>query len=231
MSRYEEVLVEGRSLLIVEDDALLRELVAGALETRGFRVTTAATAADAMRAVHAVDPDGALVDIDLGEGPTGFDFADRLLQQYPHVAIVFLTNLPDPRFADRDPNGLPRGVAYLRKSAISDVDAIIAALDSALRGGNLTQHRHDRNPKRPLANLTRRQIDVLRMVVDGKTNAQIADARGVTLKSVEATLQRAYLAIGIAPETNGNSRVLAARRFLEATEPTVRQLPAPESPG
>ena len=223
--------MEGRSLLIVEDDALLRELVAGALETRGFRVTTAATAADAMRAVHAVDPDGALVDIDLGEGPTGFDFADRLLQQYPHVAIVFLTNLPDPRFADRDPNGLPRGVAYLRKSAISDVDAIIAALDSALRGGNLTQHRHDRNPKRPLANLTRRQIDVLRMVVDGKTNAQIADARGVTLKSVEATLQRAYLAIGIAPETNGNSRVLAARRFLEATEPTVRQLPAPESPG
>ncbi len=223
--------MEGRSLLIVEDDALLRELVAGALETRGFRVTTAATAADAMRAVHTVDPDGALVDIDLGEGPTGFDFADRLLQQYPHVAIVFLTNLPDPRFADRDPNGLPRGVAYLRKSAISDVDAIIAALDSALRGGNLTQHRHDRNPKRPLANLTRRQIDVLRMVVDGKTNAQIADARGVTLKSVEATLQRAYLAIGIAPETNGNSRVLAARRFLEATEPTVRQLPAPESPG
>ena len=38
--------MEGRSLLIVEDDALLRELVAGALETRGFRVTTAATAAD-----------------------------------------------------------------------------------------------------------------------------------------------------------------------------------------
>jgi hypothetical protein len=69
------------------------------------------------------------------------------------------------------------------------------------------------------------------MVVDGKTNAQIAEARGVTLKSVEATLQRAYLAIGIAPETNGNSRVLAARRFLEATEPTVRKLPAPESTG
>ena len=223
--------MEGRSLLIVEDDALLRELVAGALESRGFRVTTAATAADAMRAVHVMDPDGALVDIDLGEGPTGFDFADRLLQQYPHIAIVFLTNLPDPRFADRDPNGLPRGIAYLRKSAISDVDAIVATLDSALRGGNLTQHRHDRNPNRPLAGLTRRQIDVLRMVVDGKTNAQIADARGVTLKSVEATLQRAYLAIGIAPETNGNSRVLAARRFLEATEPTVRKLPAPESTG
>ena len=55
--------MEGRSLLIVEDDALLRELVAGALETRGFRVTTAATAADAIRAVHVVDPDGALVDI------------------------------------------------------------------------------------------------------------------------------------------------------------------------
>lgn len=218
---------EGRSVLIVEDDALLRELVAEALESRGFRVTTAATAADAMRAVHAADPDGALVDIDLGEGPNGFDFAERMLKEYPHTAVVFLTNLPDPRFADRALDGLPRGIAYLRKSAISDVDSIIAALDAALRGGSLTAHRHDRSPNRPLASLTRRQIDALRMVVDGKTNAQIAAARGVTLKSVEATLQRAYLAIGIDPNADGNSRVLAARRYLEATDPTVRRMPSP----
>lgn len=210
--------MESRSVLIVEDDALLRELIAAALEGRGFTVVTASNAADAMRAAATADPDAALIDIDLGPGPNGFDFAERLRRDTPHVATVFLTNMPDPRFAERTSQGLPSGVAYLRKSAVSEIDTLVSALDSALRGTDVSTHRHDRMGNRPLANLTRRQIEVLSLVADGLTNTQIAERRGVTVKSVEETLQRAYAALGIAPTETGNSRVLAVRRFLQATD-------------
>lgn len=210
----------ARSILVVEDDSLLRELVAVALESRGFRVVTAASAADARRAHHQVDPDGLVLDVDLGPGPSGFDLADALRRQTPHLPIVFLTNLPDPRFADRDPEGLPTGVAYLRKSALSDIDALVDALDQALRGDVSAEHRHDRDANRPMAALTRKQIDVLRLIVEGRTNAQIAADRGISLKAVEEVVGRTFAALGLDANVDGNLRVTAVRRYLAATEGT-----------
>lgn len=207
-----------RSVLIVEDDALLRELLAVALESRGFAAFTAATASDARRAVARVDPDGLVIDIDLGPGPNGFDLADAIRRQAPHVAIVFLTHLPDPRFAGRGENDLPRGIAYLRKSALADLDTLVEAMDAALRGMPTGAHRHDLDPGRPLASLTRKQVQVLRMVAEGRTNAQIAEARGVSLKAVEESIGRTFAALGLDPAVDGNLRVAAVRRYLSITD-------------
>lgn len=208
---------EFRSVLIVEDEALLRDLMAAALESRGFTVDTAATAADAKRAFRRADPDCVIVDIDLGAGPNGFDLAEVLVRLVPHLPVVFLTNLPDPRFADRDPDGLPSGVAYLRKSALSDVDSLVEALDAALRGSVGAEHRHDRDRGRPLAGLTRKQLAVLRLLASGMSNAQIAQERGTTIKAVEDTVHRIAVALGIDPSIQGNLRVAAARHFLSAS--------------
>lgn len=206
-----------RSVLVVEDDALLRELLAVALERHGFSVDTAASASDAKRSFSRGDHDALVLDINLGPGPNGFDLAEVLRQQAPHVAIVFLTNVPDPRFVGRAPEDVPRGVAYLRKSSIGDVDALIVALDSALRGSGIDGLRQDRDPDRPLARLTRKQIAVLSLVAAGKSNAQIAEDRGVSVKAIEDTISRAAQALGIDTQEEGNIRVAAARRFLEAT--------------
>ncbi len=205
----------GRSLLVVEDNALLRELLASALEARDFVVHTAASVADAKRCVLRDDPDGVILDIELGPGPTGFDFADLLREISPHAAIVFLTNLTDPRFAARTSDGLSPGVAYLRKTALSDVDELVAALDAAMRGGVLKGYRHDRDPSRPLASLTRKQIEVMNLAADGKSNAQIAEDRGISVKTVEDLLSRAASALGVDAAQDGNIRVAAVRTFLE----------------
>lgn len=205
-----------RSVLVVEDDALLRELLASALERFDFVVETAASSADARRAFERGDHDALVVDIELGAGPNGFDLADALLAKSPHTAVVFLTNLPDPRFADRDPTGLPAGVAYLRKSKLVDVDTLVAALDRALRGLSVGEFRHDQDPARPMASLTRKQISVLRLMSMGRSNAQIAQERGVSVKAVEDTISRACQALGVS-SSDGNSRVTAVRRFLEQT--------------
>lgn len=206
-----------RSVLVVEDDALLRELLAVALERHGFSVDTAASASDAKRSFSRGDHDALVLDINLGPGPNGFDLAEVLRQQAPHVAIVFLTNVPDPRFVGRAPEDVPKGVAYLRKSSLGDVDALIVALDSALRGSGMDGLRQDRDPDRPLASLTRKQIAVLSLVAAGKSNAQIAEERGVSVKAIEDTISRAAQSLGIDTQDEGNIRVAAARRFLAAT--------------
>lgn len=208
---------QTRSVLVVEDDALLRELLAMALEREGFIVETAASAADAKRIFNRGDHDALVLDVSLGPGPTGFDLADALLARAPFTAVVFLTNLPDPRFLERDSKDLPKNIAYLRKSNLSDVDVVIAALDSALRGASLAEFRHDRDPERPLGNLTRKQISVLRLAALGKSNAQIAQDRGVSVKAIEDTITRAGVALGIDDSGEGNLRVAIVRRFLFVT--------------
>lgn len=204
----------GRSVLLVEDEALLRELLAHALESRGFLVATAASAADAKRVFAQIDPDAVILDVDLGRGPNGFDVAEAIRRQAPHTAIVFLTNLPDQRFAITEPDTLPKGIAYLRKSALTDIDTLIGALDATLRGQGLDEYRHDRDSDRPLGTLTRKQIQVLRLVAQGKTNAQIAAERGVTVKAIEDTVGRLCAALDIDTSAEGNARVAAARRIL-----------------
>ena len=207
---------DQRSVLVVEDDGLMRDLIARSLELRGFVVETAASAADAKRAFGRLDPDGAVIDIELGAGPNGFDLAEALRASAPYLAIVFLTHLPDARFVERDPQALPSGIAYLRKSALTDVDTLVTTLDNVMRGAP-DPVRHDLDPQRPLASLTRKQVEVLRLIAQGLTNADIAKRRGVSVKAVEDTVGRICAVLELDAGAEVNLRVTAARRYLEAT--------------
>lgn len=206
----------GRGVLVVENDPLTRGLLAELLEKQGFEVATAATASDARRVCAVADPDALVLDVDLGPGPTGFDVADVLMAEWPHLAVVFLTNLPDARFAGRDPRSLPDGVAYLRKERLTDSSSLVAALDESLRGSVSADHRHDRDPRRPLAGLSRTQISVLRLVALGLSNAQIAESRGTTVRAVHSVITRALDAIGFEGSEEGSGRVAAARSYMLA---------------
>ncbi|MEI6446811.1 MAG: response regulator [Actinomycetes bacterium] len=200
--------------MVVEDEPLLCELIASALEARGFEVVAVGSVSKAARAFRALDPDGVVMDIELGPGPNGFDLAESFVEAGTGVAIVFLTNLPDPRFAGRDADDLPSGIAYLRKGAVHDIDALAGALDAAMRGFVTDELRHDRHGGRPLAELTRHQVEALRLVALGLTNAQIAERRGTSVKAAERVVARALAAVGVDPRAAGNARVDAVRRFI-----------------
>ena len=212
------VFTNSRSVLVVEDDSFLRELIAQALENHGFHVETAATAADAKRAFSRGDHDSVILDISLGPGPNGFDLADVLRQSSPHVAIVFLTSFPDSRVVGRDPKSLPKGASYLRKSSLNNIETLVETLDAALRGMTSHQIRQDQDPQRPLGQLTQKQLDVLGLAAEGLSNAQIAERRGVSVKAIEDTLSRAATALSVELSNEGNVRVAAVRRFLAATK-------------
>lgn len=206
----------GRRILVVEDDPMTRGLLAEVLEAAGFVVVSVSTAADARRAAAASDPDGLVLDVDLGPGPNGFDVADALLASYPHLGVLFLTHLPDARFAGRDMASLPAGAGYVRKERLSEPGALVSAVDSALRGAAVTQPRDDRDPARPMGALTATQIEVLRMIAQGMSNKQIAEARGTSLQAVVRTIARAMEGIGAPGSAEGNARVMAARHYMAA---------------
>lgn len=203
-----------RNVLVVEDDALLRELIATALEANGYAVQTAGDITEAKRLLRSSDPDGVVLDIDLGPGPTGFDFAQIISKESPGTGIVFLTQLPDPRFSPTDENGIPTGVAYIRKSALADLNVLYEALDVAMRGQVTKLHRHDLDAERPFAKLTVKQIEVLKLMAQGNSNAQIATARGTSLKATEDAIRRACAAIGIDGSADGNSRTRAVAKYI-----------------
>lgn len=206
----------GRGVLVVENDPMTRGLLADLLEKHGFEVSTAANASDARRACAMADPDGLVLDVDLGPGPTGFDVADVLIAERSHLAILFLTNLPDARFAGRDPSTLPEGVAYLRKERLADTGALVTALDAVMRGTVDASLRHDLDPQRPMAGLSRTQVSVLRLLALGLSNQQIAEARGTSTRAVQSVIARALEAIGVENTEEGSARVVAARSFMIA---------------
>lgn len=204
--------VSPRHVLVVEDEPLLRDLIARSLENAGFVVTTAASAADAKRAVKTADPDALLLDIELGPGPNGFDLAEVISRQRPDIGIVFLTNLPDPRFGGRGTKAVAKNQAYIRKGAIDSGAELIQALEAVLRDRITQDYRHDLASNRPLAQLSQRQLDTLRLVAEGKTNAQISQIRGTSVRAVESMLQRIFELLDINPN-DSNPRVLAVSKY------------------
>jgi DNA-binding NarL/FixJ family response regulator len=214
----------SRHVVVVEDEALLRDLIAKSLEGAGFKVATAANAADAMRACLATDPDVVVVDIELGAGPDGFEFAEALHKETPDVGIVFLTNLPDARFAGKDTKNLPKNVAYLRKSQLTDTSELVIALESVLTDSRELIPRHDLQTNRPMAELSKRQITVLQLLAMGNSNSQIAEQRGTSIRAVEGIISRIFSVLGIDPAAEGNARVEAAREYLTVSGHSTPQV-------
>lgn len=203
-------------MLVVEDDRLTLGLLAEILTQSGFVVGAADTVAQARIMWDRMDPDAVVLDVDLGPGANGFDLADSFTAQSPSLAVLFLSALPDSRFAGRNPDSLPVGVGYVRKDQITEPRVLVEALDAVLRGSEAETPRQDLDPSRPMAKLSRTQIEVLRMVALGMSNQQIATERGTTMRAVHNVLTRTLALIGVDEMDEGNARVVAAREFIRA---------------
>jgi DNA-binding NarL/FixJ family response regulator len=204
-----------RSVVVVEDDNLVRSLIASHVENAEFQVTVAANFTDAMRLIKVVDPDAVILDVDLGDGPNGFDIAERLWKKNDEIAIVFLTNLSDPRILEANIKRNQPGVAYLNKHMVSDAQAVVDALKAALTDTVSNNQRHDLSTERPLAQLSNLQLQILKLIAEGKTNQQISDIRGRSLAATESAISRTLKALDLDSSSELNSRVLAAREYMK----------------
>jgi len=207
-----------RAVLIVEDNALLRDLLAKTLEVAGFRVATAENAAEAQRLLKLVDPDAMVVDIELGTGPTGFDLADAVMKTSPEIGLVFLTNVPDPRFMGRGDKGISKSHAYLSKAQLASGDDLVQALDAVLQHRVTDAHRHNLSAEGPLSHLSKHQIEVLQMMASGQSNQQMASARGISVRAVERMISRIFEALKLEPTDGKNARVEAVALYIRSSQ-------------
>lgn len=208
--------IERRGVLIVDDDALLRDMIAQVLDSAGFDTVTAANAPEAIALTRSANPDAVVIDIDLGIGPDGLQLAEAISRESPGTAMVFLTNLPSARFSSRPSATVLENVAYLRKSRLATSDELVVALNAVLSERVTAEQRHDQHSGDPLAHLTTSQLEVLRLVSEGLSNDQIAVQRHSSTRSVERLFARTLDALEIDPH-HGAARVHAARTYILAT--------------
>jgi len=203
-----------RSVLVVEDEPFVRGLVAEKLRGNGFKVEVASTAAEARKIAANTDIDIVVMDIDLGPGPSGLDLGIALHKMHPELALVFLTHVPEPRIYGVDVKSVPKNAAYLLKERLSDPNVLNDAIETALRDRVGPEFRDDLKPSHPLMNVSKTQLDVLRMIAKGLSNQQIAEERGTTLRAVENLVNRAIAAAGIDAKSKTSARVIAVREFI-----------------
>ncbi len=203
-----------RSVLVVEDEPFVRGLVADKLKGNGFKVEVASTAAEARKIAANTDIDIVVMDIDLGPGPSGLDLGIALHKMHPELALVFLTHVPEPRIFGIDVKSVPKNAAYLLKERLADPNVLNDAIEAALRDRVGPEFRDDLKPSHPLVNVSKTQLDVLRMIAKGMSNQQIAEERGTTLRAVENLVNRAIAAAGIDAKSKTSARVIAVREFI-----------------
>ncbi|NML13295.1 response regulator [Sphingobium sp. AR-3-1] len=115
------------TLLLVEDEPLLQNIMVAGLEDAGFRVVTAADGATASKSFHAnADEIAALItDVRLGAGLDGWEVARRARQMRPELPVVYMTG---DSAADWAAKGVPKSVLLQKPFAIQQAVIAVATL-------------------------------------------------------------------------------------------------------
>lgn len=206
-------------VLVIEDDLFIRSTLSTLLSHKAFEVVgSVSTAQEALLVQQKCNPHVVISDLDLGAGPNGIDIVTSMRRYNPTLGVILLTSFSDPRLADSKNSPLPLGTVYFTKSKMHDISVLFTAIIQ-VKHLPLSQVR---KPLTPDFGLTELQIDILRLVSEGLTTASIAEARGVSDKSVEAALKRIHTVLGLPREKSLNPRVQLTRAFYELSGKSPR---------
>lgn len=198
-------------VLVVENDDFTRFTLVAALRLKKLNVVCdSATAAAAIECSVKHQPNVALLDLDLGVGPTGLDIARLLRRNNSKIGIVFLTSLEDPRLLRGKKTELPERSVYLVKHDINSPDLIIAAIDKSLEPiKDATQQLSSK-----ASTLSDNYIDLMSLISEGYSNAEIAKKIFITEKSVEVAISRLAKKLNLSNENGANQRIKIAKVYF-----------------
>jgi DNA-binding NarL/FixJ family response regulator len=178
-------------VLVVDDDKPFRHLVGTALERAGFAVTLAADANAALAAVAHQPPQVALVEVGTA-GASGFELyqelRDRLGEELPIIFVSGERTEPHDRVA-----GLLLGADdYLVKPV--DPDELVARVRRSLRPRGEPP---ERGPELELPMLTAREREILALLAEGKSSAEIACELVISARTVGTHVQHILGKLGV----------------------------------
>jgi DNA-binding NarL/FixJ family response regulator len=214
------------SVVIGEDDVLLREGIARILTEAGFDVVAqTGDAEDLLRRSLAHRPDVVVVDVQMPPGlqDDGLKAAIELRRQRPETAVLVLSQFYEDDYA-RDLMGeRPEGVGYLLKERVGDVEAFIDAVHRVAGGGSaldpevVARMLGRRREGRPLDRLSPREQDVLAAMAEGKSNRGIAESLFVSQAAVEKHITSIFDKLELEQGGSEHRRVLAVLSYLRDT--------------
>jgi DNA-binding NarL/FixJ family response regulator len=215
---------QATRVIIADDDVLLREGLASLLEASGFAVVdTAADGTELLALVREHRPE--LVIVDIRMPPThsteGLDAARAIRSESPGTAILVLSAHVEVEHAVELLAG-EQAIGYLLKSRVTEVGDLLDALEQIGRGASvidpavvqelLAARRRDD----PLAALSARELEVLKEMAEGRSNAGIARRLWVTQATVEKHVSRILTKLNLPETDDDHRRVRAVITFLEA---------------
>jgi DNA-binding NarL/FixJ family response regulator len=204
--------ISKRRILIVEDEPLMSALLQQSLTSADFEVEAAIDAAQARKKIEAFDPDILLLDISLGDGPSGLHLAHAIDKTRPDIAILILTKHPDAKSATSEGLDIPARVGFLRKHLVNDVNYLLNAIEKVLSDRS-SEVRQDFQSESPINNLSEQAVMILSLIAQGFSNNEIATRTKLSVKSVERWIDIIYKELEITKSGEINQRVEAARRY------------------
>jgi DNA-binding NarL/FixJ family response regulator len=204
---------EQRSIrvMLVEDEDFTRTIVSEMLNASGIEVHPVGSVADALQAIEEFDPHVVLTDLDLGHGPDGADLLTKVLEERPWTGMVVMTAHASPELAINDSSRIPEQAGYIVKSELHSIQKLISTIEeSIIMPGDFRGTTSSAEKK---IVITSNQAEILRLLADGLSNASIAEARGISLRSTEALIQRTFVALGVNGDSSINPRVVAVKMW------------------
>jgi DNA-binding NarL/FixJ family response regulator len=210
-------------VVIAEDSAVLREGMVRLLAYRGHEVVGQAVDGDELlAAVAAHRPDVAVVDVRMPPTHTdeGLRAALAIQKDHPDVGILIFSQYVEVRYATRLITARTRGIGYLLKERVSDVNDFVDALGQIAAGGTVldpeivSQLLAASTHRDTIDALSRREHEVLALMAQGRSNAAIAKELVITGRAVEKHISGIFLKLDIAPSTDDHRRVMAVLRYL-----------------
>jgi DNA-binding NarL/FixJ family response regulator len=218
---------------VAEDSGIFRQALVTLLTTVGIEVVASAGSGEELVARVAGDPPDVAI-VDLHMPPTysneGVVAARRLLERHPGLGVLVLSAFNETPQAMELFRDQPRGVGYLLKDHVTDVDNLRSALERVMRGevvidpdvvSRLVEARHR---EQELSRLSGREREVLALMAEGHSNAGIGKRLHLSARTVEDHVRAIFTTLKIA-STGGppgpqdsNKRVLAVLTWLRAAE-------------
>jgi DNA-binding NarL/FixJ family response regulator len=212
-----------RRIFLVDDHPLVREGLANLINEQNDLVVCgeAEDSAGAITGIGKTRPDVALVDISL-KNESGLELVKNLESQFPLVALIVLSMHDEALYAERALRAGARGYVMKRESTRS----VLASIRRVLEGGVYVSERVVNSMARrfsssskgaessPVERLSDRELEIFRLLGQGRTTAQIAEDLHLSLKTVQAYCARAKEKFGV---SSLGELLRAAIRWEDAT--------------
>jgi DNA-binding NarL/FixJ family response regulator len=209
---------------VINDDAFELATLSAALRLHTINVVGEANnLAVAENLFRSLQPEVLVIDIQF-DGQEAISLVKKLRKLNPALGIVITTACPDIRLLGLTAKDLPVGSQLILKKSISNLEIIADSIRNAMAIAEskspvawVDSHGspHENAFASVLSAMTDTQIETLRLVATGLSNAEIGRVRFVSEKSVEQIVARIAGHFAISPDRTRNLRVLIAGHYYK----------------